>query len=381
MFGPGIYSSVVSKANLYSRNHHVRSHKHVLIICGLDPGNSVDMTAAGIPGPCDSVEGLTKAEGGTLEYQESVVYDPARLKPLGLVVYMREGDKSPEDDSVPLSPMDENISMRDSDSTISETEPAVDLANMPRIVERRPGNIPSNASGEYQTYKSECINRASRASRAIPQSPIPPVSTKMIVELSPLERHTPFSKRVEHLFYDSWLDQTKGSHVKEIILFDIKTVPYQPDGQTPGTFKRANRDPELLTLLGDFPLRFYGARRACYIGDLGYPLDICHDVECATCSVFRDQYAAREAGMGFELGPEILTSSSSSQADALTTNHHIRSSQHAMILCACPNIAQSDHQTVSPDPYAPPPYTASASPSTVVVPIGLIMYTRTGWHI
>ncbi|OQE38358.1 hypothetical protein PENCOP_c008G06901 [Penicillium coprophilum] len=92
MFGPGIYSSVVSsKANIYSRNHHVRSHKHVLLLCGLDPGNSVDMTVAGIPGPCDSVEGLTKAEGGQLDYQETVVYDPARIKPLGLVVYTREG--------------------------------------------------------------------------------------------------------------------------------------------------------------------------------------------------------------------------------------------------------------------------------------------------
>ncbi|KAJ5816350.1 hypothetical protein N7447_008583 [Penicillium robsamsonii] len=287
-------------------------------------------------------------------------------------------DKSPEDDSVPLSPMDEDTSMRDSDSTISETEPAVDLANMPRIIERRPRNIPSNAAGEYQTYESVRINGASRAT---PQTPPPPVSTKMIVELSPLERHTPFSKRVEHLFYDSWLDRTKGSHVKEIILFDIKTVPSQPDEQRPGTFKPANRDLELLTLLGDFPLRFCGARRACHIGDLGYPLEICHNVECATCSVFREQYTAREAGMGFELGPKILTSSSSSQADAFTTNHHIRSSQHAMILCACPKIAQSDPQTVPPDPDAPPPYTASASLGTVVVPIGLITYTRTGWHL
>ncbi|KAJ5372655.1 hypothetical protein N7517_004661 [Penicillium concentricum] len=219
-------------------------------------------------------------------------------------------DKSPEDVSMPLPPVDEDTSMTDPDSTISETEPPVDLANMPRIIERRPRNIPSNAFVEYQTYESERINGSSRATA---QSPRPPVSTKMIVELSVLERHTPFSKRVEHSFYDSWLDQTKGSHVKEIILFDIKTVPSQPDGQTPGTFKPANRDLELLTLLGDFPLRFYGARRACHIGDIGYPLDLCRNVECATCSVFREQYTAREAGMGFESSPEILTSSFSSR--------------------------------------------------------------------
>ncbi|KAJ5517778.1 hypothetical protein PEX1_051700 [Penicillium expansum] len=92
MFGAGIYSSVVSsKADIYSRNHHIRSHAHVLILCGVDAGYSVDMKAAGNPGPCDSVEGLTKAEGGQLEYPETVVYDPARIKPLGLVVYTREG--------------------------------------------------------------------------------------------------------------------------------------------------------------------------------------------------------------------------------------------------------------------------------------------------
>ncbi|KAJ5810483.1 uncharacterized protein N7503_002701 [Penicillium pulvis] len=28
----------------------------------------------------------------------------------------------------------------------------------------------------------------------------------------------------------------------------------------------------------------------------------------------------------------------------------------------------------------PPLYTAFASPSTIAVPIGLIMYTRKGWH-
>ncbi|KAJ5634361.1 hypothetical protein N7528_002203 [Penicillium herquei] len=57
----------------------------------IDRGNAKEMAAAGHPGACDSVEGLTTANGGTLKYPETVIYDPARIKPLGLVVYTREG--------------------------------------------------------------------------------------------------------------------------------------------------------------------------------------------------------------------------------------------------------------------------------------------------
>ncbi|KAJ5532156.1 hypothetical protein N7494_008708 [Penicillium frequentans] len=65
------------------------------------------------------------------------------------------------------------------------------------------------------------------------------------------------------------------------------------------------------------------------------------------------------------------------EADSFVKNHHIRSSQHAMILCACPKLAQSNTQTMD---LGASPYTASASPSAISVPIGLIMYTRKGWH-
>ncbi|KAJ5631675.1 uncharacterized protein N7484_011775 [Penicillium longicatenatum] len=91
MFGSGIYSTVVSsKANIYAKNHGVNSKKHVLILCGIDPGKVKTTKGAGDPGLCDSVEGLTRADGGRLVYQESVMYDEARIKPIGLVVYTRE---------------------------------------------------------------------------------------------------------------------------------------------------------------------------------------------------------------------------------------------------------------------------------------------------
>ncbi|KAJ5720965.1 uncharacterized protein N7483_008899 [Penicillium malachiteum] len=78
-------------ANLYAKNYRLHSRKHVLILCGVDCGNAKEMKLAGAPGPCDSVEGVTKANGGSLLYPETVIYDAARIKPLGLVVYTREG--------------------------------------------------------------------------------------------------------------------------------------------------------------------------------------------------------------------------------------------------------------------------------------------------
>ncbi|KAJ5787211.1 hypothetical protein N7457_002201 [Penicillium paradoxum] len=293
-------------------------------------------------------------------------------------------EKPPEKHFLSPSPVAQDVSMTDSDTKISETEPPLGLSSVARrVIERRPRDRPKDAFIESQTYVSGHIDGSSRTS---PQNSFPSMSTKMMVELSRLDEYTPFSKTVERLFYDTWVDQTKNPQVDGIILFDIKTFSPLPDGQIPHNIKSASRDTELLSLLSNFPLRFYGARRACYIGDPGYPLDLCDNVDCAICPVFQSQCTARKAGISFELGPGIPASPNSSQADAFATNHHIHSYQHAVVLCACPNIAQSDTQATHPDD--PPPYTANdspphiatASPGTVVVPIGLIMYTRTGWH-
>ncbi|OJJ46850.1 hypothetical protein ASPZODRAFT_15543 [Penicilliopsis zonata CBS 506.65] len=357
MFGPGIYSSVVSsKADVYANNHHIHCNRHVIILCGVDPGNSIDMKAAGFPGPCDSVEGLTKADGGSLEYQETVVYDPARIKPIGLV--------PPEEYELPPSPLENDALMQDDSSMTSDTEPLAEAADVPR----------------YDAERSDAPNSDTYTTRQeIPQNLPPPASGEIIVDLSLLDRHTPFSKKVERLFHESWVDQTKTACVERIILFDIKSFPSLADGQPPSTFKTASRDIELLSFLIDLPLCFHGAHRACYIGDPGYPLDLCRNVNCAICSVFQAQYVTIEAGIRFESGPKIPATPSSSQADTSAKNHHIYTPQHAMILCACPDIAQLDTQAMSSD--APPPYTPSpVSYNPIVVPIGLIMYTRAGWH-
>ncbi|KAL2851168.1 hypothetical protein BJY01DRAFT_245105 [Aspergillus pseudoustus] len=392
MFGPGIYSSIVSsKADIYARNHHIRSHKHVIILCGVDLGHSVTMKVAGLPPPCDSVEGATKPEGGQLEYPETIVYDGARIKPIGLVV-----DTPPEKHPLPVSPVDEDIPMADADALPPRDEPGNGRATMPlrqvQVIERRSVDTQSDVFREsYPGPRSEYLQDDGPPRRAtLPpsyedtapaptvQQPLPPAPTETIVELSQLDRQTPFAKKVEHLFYDSWTDQYKRPHFETIFLFDIKSVAPRADGQTQARPTPASKDVALLSSLIELPLSFHGARRACYVGDSAYPLNFCRSTKCSICLVFRNQLALREAQVGFTLGHNIFASPSSSQADAFATNHHIRSSQHAMILCACPSIAQANAQPATPG--APPPYSATTFTCEIVVPIGLIMYTRRGWQ-
>ncbi|KAJ5266812.1 hypothetical protein N7478_009620 [Penicillium angulare] len=80
-----------AKASRYAKNlkGHVSSDEYVLILCGVDPGQSKDMATAGDPGECDTAEGLTFAKGGQLHYQETFVRCSSRITPLGLVVYSR----------------------------------------------------------------------------------------------------------------------------------------------------------------------------------------------------------------------------------------------------------------------------------------------------
>ncbi|KAJ0415141.1 hypothetical protein BJY00DRAFT_305099 [Aspergillus carlsbadensis] len=387
MFGPGIYSTVVSsKADIYAKNHHVRSHKHVILLCGVELGTPKTMYAAGHPGLCDSVEGATKADGGALEYRETVVYDERKIKPIGLVV-----DKTPEEYSSPGSPVDEDTHMVDFDPSVSELDASPETATMPIrcVIERRPVESDYDASSDIESRSSHRSEGRSRTAARPPTyeeiapgatlpQPFPPVSTEMVMELSQLDGHAPFAKKVEHLFYDSWSDQSKTPHIEGIILFDVKSPMTRPDGQPLAPLVAASHDVALLSSLMDLPLSFHGARRACYIGDRGYPLDFCRSNKCSTCLVFRNQLAFREARVGFTLGPRLFASPSSSQADAFATNHHVRSNRHVIILCACPSIAQADTQPTTPG--APPAYSATTSDCEVVVPIGLIMYTRTGWQ-
>ncbi|KAL3456436.1 hypothetical protein BJX64DRAFT_270745 [Aspergillus heterothallicus] len=305
-----------------------------------------------------------------------------------------ERNKQAEEFSSPPSPADEDVPMLDADPSTSGDEAADESATMPTrrvpVTERRPADSQNDAYSQSPSYRPRRTEEVSEgrdtsppiyediASTATVNLPHPQEPTELFMELDQLGRHTPFAKQVEHVFYDSWTDRNKSPHVEGIFLFDIKSAPPRLEGRQQPTLVSSSQDTVLLSSLIELPLSFHGARRACYLGDPGYPLNFCHSNKCSTCMVFRNQYGLRVARMGFTLGPKIFASPSSSQADVFVTNHHIRSSQHAMVLCACPSIAQSNSQPTTPG--TPPPYSATTSNCEVVVPIGLIMYTRRGWH-
>ncbi|KAI1109767.1 hypothetical protein F5Y14DRAFT_392265 [Nemania sp. NC0429] len=97
MFGRGIYTSPCSsKSDTYAKNHHIRSHKHAILICRVVSNAPREMTAAdhslSSPGHgYDSVRGLTVSEGGSLNYPEVVVYRNDAIIPIGVIIYTREG--------------------------------------------------------------------------------------------------------------------------------------------------------------------------------------------------------------------------------------------------------------------------------------------------
>ncbi|KAK3946354.1 hypothetical protein QBC46DRAFT_369562 [Diplogelasinospora grovesii] len=97
MFGHGIYtSSVSSKADIYTMNQHIYSPMHAMLLCSVYVGRSeklfqADHSRTSPSYGYDSVEGVTKSNGGTLDYPETVVYNEASIVPIGLIMYTRKG--------------------------------------------------------------------------------------------------------------------------------------------------------------------------------------------------------------------------------------------------------------------------------------------------
>ncbi|KAJ5634362.1 hypothetical protein N7528_002204 [Penicillium herquei] len=244
--------------------------------------------------------------------------------------------------------VDEDVSMVGSDSTHSQTEALY-----------RPVSRPSSVTGDFSKYESRDrsfeaetypAKRFGGPSRGVGKndwaqrgqnsfhtsglnSP-----TDMMMELSQVYRNTRFSQTVKRVFENSWVDKSKTCEFKMLYLFDIKIVPSRLSTQTPNTGEPSSHDRQLLSLLGDFPLRFYGVSRACHIGDRDHPKKLCGNDNCGICSAFKAQWKARRDNTPFESGPRIRASPQSSQADKYVTNDRVRSQQHAMILCACPGL-------------------------------------------
>ncbi|KAJ5717660.1 hypothetical protein N7488_003306 [Penicillium malachiteum] len=286
------------------------------------------------------------------------------------------------------SSVNEDASMANSDFTDSQTKAPGSITGGFFKYESR------NRSVETETYPAKRFNGPSRgvgkndwtqrgqnSFKATPQSirlPGLDSPTEVIMELSQVCRRTHFSQTVNKAFEKSWIDKSKTSEFKMLYLFDIKIVPSRLHGQTPSIGEPSSHDRQLLSLLADFPLRFYGVSRACHIGDRDHPKKLCGNDNCGICSVFKAQWKARRDNTPFESGPRIRASPQSSQADKYVTNDHFRSQQHAMILCACPGLGQSKSQNHRSN--AIHTYPSSTSSMKAILPIGLIMYARKGWN-
>lgn len=96
MFGGGIYStSVSSKADNYAWNDRIRSRLHGIILCLVFIGtyeklHEADHWKTAPEEGCHSVMAATEDEGGAVVYTESVVYNPASILPIGLIMYTRK---------------------------------------------------------------------------------------------------------------------------------------------------------------------------------------------------------------------------------------------------------------------------------------------------
>ncbi|EJT69762.1 hypothetical protein GGTG_12645 [Gaeumannomyces tritici R3-111a-1] len=97
MFGPGIYTTpMVSKADIYAQNSHVRSRKHVIIVCRVITScpQYLKKSDHGRTSPdrgYNCVKAVTKANGGAVEYPETIVYQEDYIVPVAILVYERDG--------------------------------------------------------------------------------------------------------------------------------------------------------------------------------------------------------------------------------------------------------------------------------------------------
>ncbi|CAG9941520.1 unnamed protein product [Clonostachys rosea f. rosea IK726] len=98
MFGKGIYTTpIASKADNYAKNHHIRSQFHAIILCRVvcDKPQLMHQADHSLVAPSSDqyncVTAVTKANGGSVEYPEIVVYRDDAIVPVGVILYTREG--------------------------------------------------------------------------------------------------------------------------------------------------------------------------------------------------------------------------------------------------------------------------------------------------
>ncbi|THH27652.1 hypothetical protein EUX98_g6532 [Antrodiella citrinella] len=96
MFGKGFYtSSVSSKSDIYVENRkYIKSRQRAMFLSNVSIGRSqtlyqADNARTGPDFPFDSVEAATKANGGAVNYPETVVYREDAILPSVVIMYTK----------------------------------------------------------------------------------------------------------------------------------------------------------------------------------------------------------------------------------------------------------------------------------------------------
>ncbi|KAI8676273.1 hypothetical protein NCS56_00514700 [Fusarium sp. Ph1] len=160
------------------------------------------------------------------------------------------------------------------------------------------------------------------------------------------------------------------------------------------------RAQELVAYLsrGEARVLFHGTQRACHVGDPNHPLRVCNNTECRLCGILRDGFKIDRAKLTCMFGPGIYTTDVSSKADNWVMNHHMHSKLHVMLLCAvsvgkseklyradrgrkCPSTGYQSVEgaVIAEGGVLHEPEIVLYS-ENLVVPFGLIVYTREGWQ-
>ncbi|KAM5349021.1 hypothetical protein ACJ41O_008844 [Fusarium nematophilum] len=97
MFGYGIYTTECSsKADTYVDNHHMHSHLHAMLICRVVANRPqfVKHACSKRTAPdrgYNCVEAVTRANGGEVNFPETIVYREDAIVPVGVIMYTRRG--------------------------------------------------------------------------------------------------------------------------------------------------------------------------------------------------------------------------------------------------------------------------------------------------
>ncbi|KAF4978808.1 hypothetical protein FZEAL_4875 [Fusarium zealandicum] len=167
---------------------------------------------------------------------------------------------------------------------------------------------------------------------------------------------------VEKYFNEDWLSSGTSAEVKAIYHVTEFSFAHSSIGKRFSDYLRSAG--------GKFRTLYHGTRRGCHIGEQDGPLQLCRNGECYLCNILRDSFKLDRTAPGAMFGKGIYTTDISSKADGYVMNHHLSSHLHAMLV-----------EAVTFDRGGSVMY-----PETVVyredaiVPVAVVMYTRTGWQ-